>query len=203
MGRSSTARERLLDAACELMLSRGYGSIGVAEICARADVRKGSFYHFFESKQALTIAVVDAHWQAQRSAWTAVLREPVPALDRLERLFREQVEGQRRTKLTAGAVHGCLLANLALELSQQDSPVQERLEEIFAEQVDLVRAALDDAAHEGAIPPPRPSTARSLVAQLEGLVLFAKLSNDPEILNDLWEQARLLLGVADDLSPTA
>ncbi|HCU50381.1 MAG TPA: TetR family transcriptional regulator, partial [Micromonosporaceae bacterium] len=48
MGRSSTARERILAAACELMLSRGYGSIGVAEICARADVKKGSFYHFFE-----------------------------------------------------------------------------------------------------------------------------------------------------------
>ena len=35
-----------MDAACELMHNRGYGSIGVAEICARADVRKGSFYHF-------------------------------------------------------------------------------------------------------------------------------------------------------------
>ncbi|GIH94268.1 TetR family transcriptional regulator [Planobispora siamensis] len=184
------------------MLSRGYGSIGVAEICTRAEVRKGSFYYFFESKQALTIAVVDAHWQAQRSAWTAVLNEPAPALDRLERLFREQAEGQRRTKLTAGAVHGCLLANLALELSRHDSPVQERLQEIFAEQIALVQAALDDAAEEGAIPPPRPGTARSLVAQLEGLVLFAKLGNDPEVLDDLWEQARLLLGTAGSLSST-
>lgn len=175
----------------------------MAEICARADVRKGSFYHFFESKQALTIAVVDAHWRAQRSAWTAVLQEPVPALDRLERLFHEQAEGQRRAKLSAGAVHGCLLANLALELSQQDSLVRERLEEIFTEQIGLVQAALDDAANEGVIPPPRPGTARSLVAQLEGLVLFAKLSNDPGILDGLWEQVRLLLGAADALARTA
>ncbi|GAA3446543.1 TetR family transcriptional regulator [Planomonospora venezuelensis] len=178
------------------MLGRGYGSIGVAEICARADVRKGSFYHFFESKQALTVAVVDAHWQAQRTAWTAVLDAPAPALDRLERLLREQAEGQRRAKLDGGAVHGCLLANLALELSRQDGPVQERLEEIFAEQIGLVQAVLDDAAREGAIPAPRQGTARSLVAQLEGMVLFAKLGNDPEILDDLWEQARLLLGMA-------
>ncbi|MBG0830233.1 TetR/AcrR family transcriptional regulator [Planomonospora sp. ID67723] len=196
MGRSSTARERLLESACELMLSRGYGSIGVAEICSRADVRKGSFYHFFESKQALTIAVVDAHWQTQRAAWTAILGDPAPPLERLERLFREQAEGQRRAKLSGGAVHGCLLANLALELSQQDDPVQERLGEIFAEQIALVQAVLDQAAGEGAIPAPRPGTARSLVAQLEGLVLFAKLGNDPAILDDLWEQAELLLGAS-------
>ncbi|MFD6676979.1 TetR/AcrR family transcriptional regulator [Rhodococcus zopfii] len=46
MGRFSDARERLLAASGDLMHQLGYAAIGVAEICARAGVRKGSFYHF-------------------------------------------------------------------------------------------------------------------------------------------------------------
>ncbi len=195
MGRPSTARERLLDSACELMHSRGYGSIGVAEICARADVRKGSFYHFFESKQALTIEVVDEHWRRQRADWGAVLGSPDPALARLENLFGMQARTQRLAKESGGTVNGCLLANLALELSTQDRAVQTRLEEIFNEQIDLIHATLGDAVTEGAIPEADRATARALVAQLEGMVLFAKLGNDPAVLDDLWSQAKLLLNV--------
>lgn len=197
MGRPSTARERLLDSACELMHSRGYGSIGVAEICARADVRKGSFYHFFESKQALTIEVINTHWHAQRAAWIAVLDATGPALARLEELFREQMAGQRQAKETGGVVNGCLLANLALELSTQDRAVQTRLEEIFDEQIDLIHLVMEEAEAQGAIPSANRSTARAVVAQLEGMVLFAKLANDPELLDDLWTQTRLLLRVPE------
>ncbi len=35
----------------------------MSEICEAADVRKGSFYHFFASKQELAVAVIDRHWR--------------------------------------------------------------------------------------------------------------------------------------------
>ncbi|MFC4608775.1 TetR/AcrR family transcriptional regulator [Streptomyces maoxianensis] len=195
MGRTSTARERLLDAACGLILSRGYGMIGVAEICARADVKKGSFYHFFESKQALTVEAINAHWAAQRASWVAILRGDGPAEDRLERLFLDQASAQRAAKTEEGAVNGCLFGNLALELSTQDAIVQARLTEIFDEQIDLVHAALTDAAAQGTIPAPAATrtTARAVLAQLEGMVMFAKLANDPSVLDGLWAQTSRLL----------
>ncbi|NUK54328.1 TetR/AcrR family transcriptional regulator [Streptomyces lunaelactis] len=195
MGRTSTARERLLDAACGLMLSRGYGTIGVAEICARADVRKGSFYHFFESKQALTIETINAHWAAQRPGWVATLRSDGSAEDQLERLFLDQAAAQRTAKTEGGAVNGCLFGNLALELSTQDAVVQTRLTEIFDEQIALVHATLADAAEQGTIPAPAATrdTARAVLAQLEGMVMFAKLANDPSVLDGLWAQTSRLL----------
>ncbi|WKX69279.1 TetR/AcrR family transcriptional regulator [Streptomyces sp. XD-27] len=195
MGRTSTARERLLDAACSLMLSRGYGAIGVAEICARADVKKGSFYHFFASKQALTIEAINAHWAAQRPGWVATLDGDGPAEDRLERLFLDQAAAQRTAKAEGGAVNGCLFGNLALELSTQDAVVQTRLAEIFDEQIALVHAALTDAAEQGTIPAPAATrtTARAVLAQLEGMVMFAKLTNDPSVLDGLWAQTSRLL----------
>lgn len=196
MGRSSTARERLLEAACHLMLNRGYSSIGVAEICARADVRKGSFYHFFDSKQALTIEALDVHWRGQRAAWVSVLGATAPALTRLERLARTQAAVQRQAKDETDAVNGCLFANLALELSSQDHAVQAHLQQIFDEQIQLVHATLQEAAADGTIPVDRATRtiARAVVAQSEGLVMFAKLSNNPDVLDDLWTQIQLLIG---------
>lgn len=198
MGRTSNARERLLDAACELMRTRAYGSVGVADICARADVRKGSFYHFFESKTALTLAAIDAHWRAEGTTWDLVLSAETSALTRLRRLLQSLATAQRQGKHTRGAIPGRLLINLTVELGSQDSLVRARLEEIFNEQISLVHAVLDDAVAEGSISASSSSraTARAILAHLEGLVLMAKACNDPDVLNDLWPQTLRLLRAA-------
>ncbi|MFJ8584851.1 TetR/AcrR family transcriptional regulator [Streptomyces sp. NPDC093595] len=198
MGRTSTARDRLIDATGALMRTRGYSSLGVAEICAKAEVKKGSFYHFFESKQALTVEAVNAYWNAERTCWTTELAAAGPALDRLRGLLDTMAQLQRRMKETSGTVDGCLLGNLALELSTQEPAVRARLEEIFDEQIALVAAILDAAADEGTVPRERATeaTARAVVAHIEGLVMFAKLKNDPMVLDDLWPHTLLLLGAA-------
>ncbi|WP_354638405.1 TetR/AcrR family transcriptional regulator [Kitasatospora camelliae] len=197
MGRTSTARERLLDSACELLHTRGYTAVGVAEICARAEVKKGSFYHFFASKQVLTLAAVDAYWEDQRTAWTATLTDPADApLDRLRKLLAAQVEAQRLAKIEGGAVNGCLLGNLALELSGHEPEIQRRLAEIFDEQTTLVAAVLAEAAATGRIPAARAAhgAARAVIAQLEGAVLLAKLADDPAALDGLWPTVEALIG---------
>lgn len=195
MGRTSTARDRLLDSACELMHTRGYAAIGVAEICARADVRKGSFYHFFESKQALTVEVVDTHWQAQRVVWRERLTGPQPALERLQRLIGWLVEAQREAWQVSGRVDGCLLGNLAVELSNQETVVQQRLTAAFDEQTELVHTALTDGAEDGSVAPAYAdwATARAVVAHIEGAVLLAKLAGDLKPLDELWPHVRRLV----------
>jgi TetR/AcrR family transcriptional regulator, transcriptional repressor for nem operon len=197
MGRTSTARERLLDATCRLIRTRSFGSVGVAEICAEAGVRKGSFYYFFESKQALTLEAVNAHWAGQRSIWVATLTGARPPMQRIRRLLELTAAGHRDVRKSDGVVHGCALANLALELSNQDLVVQSRLREIFDDQVELIHGALQEAAGDGSIGPAGSSraTARAIVAQIEGMVLFAKLGNNPDVLADLWGQTQMLVGV--------
>jgi TetR/AcrR family transcriptional regulator, transcriptional repressor for nem operon len=197
MGRTSTARDRLLDSACALMHTRGYAAIGVAEICARAEVRKGSFYHFFESKQSLTVEVVDTHWQAQRATWRERLTGPEPAVERLQRLVAWLVETQREAWQVSGRVDGCLLGNLAVELSNQETVVQQRLTAAFDEQAELVHTALTDGAQDGSVAPgyADQATARAVVAQIEGAVLLAKLAGDVRSLDDLWPHIRRLVAV--------
>jgi len=196
MGRTSNAREQLIEATHTLMRRRGYGAIGVAQICAVAEVRKGSFYHFFASKEALTVAALREAWAAERRSWRALVDSTIPAVDRLEALVGSQVSAQCEAKKGSGSVVGCLYGNLALEIGPDDDPVRACLAEIFEDQVAIIHDVLKAGVADGSINDARAGreTARALLAQLEGMVMFAKLHDDPAILKGVWTQVLVLLG---------
>jgi TetR/AcrR family transcriptional regulator, transcriptional repressor for nem operon len=195
VGRTSDARERILSAARSLIEVRGYSALGVAEICKMADVPKGSFYYFFESKEALTLSVIDEHWTAQERSWTRILTSDAAPLQRLRQLFEETEVGQRAGQHSCGTVSGCLFGNLTLEMSNHTEAIRVRLQEIFDAQVKMVDSVIKEALlrNEVTVTDTR-EAARSVVAQLEGQVLFAKLYNDTDRLGPLWANCLALLG---------
>ncbi|GAA2832299.1 TetR/AcrR family transcriptional regulator [Nonomuraea rubra] len=195
MGRTSDAREKILDAARTLIELRGYSALGVAEICKAAGVPKGSFYYFFASKEALALAVIDEHWAAQERDWKRILSGQAPPLQRLRRLFEATEATMRTGQRSCGSVAGCLFGNLTLELSNQTEAIRVRLQEIFDVQVEMIEAVIAEAvAREEAGVSDTRQAARSVVAQLEGQVLFAKLYNDPQRMGALWAGCLALLG---------
>jgi TetR/AcrR family transcriptional repressor of nem operon len=198
VGRTSNAGEKILAAGRSLFEARGYSALGVAEICRAAGVPKGSFYYFYESKEALALAVVDEHWAEQRREWTRVLsdeRGDAEPLERLRRLFEETEAGLRAGQQGCGTVLGCLFGNLSLEMSNRTEAVRARLQEIFDAQVEMVGAVVTEARDRGdvAVTDTR-EAARSVVAQLEGQVMFAKLYNNAGRLSPLWANCLALLG---------
>src|SRR2546423_4144499 len=80
MGRVSTARARLVQGTIDLIWTESYGSVTVDAICERARVKKGSFYHFFRSKDELVIAALDAHWEARKPTLDNLFAPPRPPL---------------------------------------------------------------------------------------------------------------------------
>lgn len=196
MGRTSDAKERILSAAHSLIEVRGYSALGVAEICKMADVPKGSFYYFFESKEALTLSVIDEHWAAQERTWTRILTSDAAPLQRLRQLFEETEAGQRAGQQSCGTVSGCLFGNLTLEMSNHTEAIRTRLQEIFDAQVKMVASVITEALlrNEVTVTDTR-EAARSVVAQLEGQVLLAKLYNSTDRLGPLWANCLALLGV--------
>ena len=73
--RSEKTRARLLDAAQKQFAAKGYEAASVDDICAAADVSKGAFYHHFESKQGLFLALLNG-WLQQIDRGIAALRKP-------------------------------------------------------------------------------------------------------------------------------
>ncbi|MEU5564399.1 TetR/AcrR family transcriptional regulator [Micromonospora musae] len=197
MGRTSDARNKILEAAATLIEQRGYSALGVAEICSTAGVPKGSFYYFFESKQALALTVIDEHWATQRRQWVELLSSDRDPLRRLRDLFEATEEVQRAGQQKAGLVTGCLFGNLALELSTQAEEIRNRLQEIFDAQIDLIEQVVVEAKERGqaAAAVDARDAARSIVAQIEGRALLAKLLNDPAQLEALWRNCLDLLQV--------
>jgi TetR/AcrR family transcriptional repressor of nem operon len=195
MGRTSDARQKILAAAQQLIELRGYSALGVAEICKAAGVPKGSFYYFFESKEALALAVIDEHWSIQLRDWTTILRGDAEPLQRLRQLFEATIATQRAGQQNCGTVAGCMFGNLTLELSNQTEPIRAHLQTIFEAQVDMVRSVIDEARERGEVAVPDTDlAARSVVAQLEGQVMFAKLYNNTHHLDILWANCLALLG---------
>ncbi|MFI5633702.1 TetR/AcrR family transcriptional regulator [Streptomyces sp. NPDC051664] len=195
MGRTSDAKEKIVSAAQSLIELRGYSALGVAEICKAAGVPKGSFYYFFESKEALALAVIDEHWAGQKRDWTGILSSDAEPLDRLRQLFEVTEAGQRAGQQSCGTVSGCLFGNLTLEMSNQTEAIRTRLQEIFDAQVEMVDSVITEALErdEVTVTDTR-EAARSVVAQLEGQVLFAKLYNNTHRLSPLWPNCLALLG---------
>lgn len=195
MGRTSEAPRQLIDAARTLIHDRGYSAIGVAEICERADVRKGSFYYFFTSKQALAVATLRATWETERQRWIEILNDGT-AIESLEMLIREQAQVQQDRQRAMGSTVGCLYGNLALETNQSEQDLRDCLREIFDDQCGLILDTLDRAAEMKAIGAQDATMqkARAVIAQIEGAVLLAKLYDDPTLLDSLWPEVRGLLG---------
>lgn len=197
MARTSDARERLVRSAARLFLTRSYQSVGVDELCAAADVRKGSFYHFFPAKADLAKAVIDLHAAAlwshlDETAHTAPPEGPAAAAARLHEVADAVGEIQAGFQARFGSVVGCPFGNLAAELATTDDGLREHLAAVFAEWERRLGVICRQAAEQGAL---RAGTdpgklARILVAQFQGMILLAKTgrsaaSEIPEALHQV------------------
>ena len=196
MGRTSDARERLIQSTIELIHSRSYAAVGVSELCERAGVKKGSFYHFFASKRDLTLAALDElASRYSRDLYEPAFAEDLPPLDRIQRLFELLYEYHASLTAKAGRMEGCHFGNLAMELSTQDEEIREKVKGIFEVGVSLFEQTLQEAVARGDLPEIDTTiAAHALLAYLEGVILLAKTWNDPGMVRRLAQGAVQLVG---------
>lgn len=187
MTQEQDTRQRIVSSARDLIYRRSYADVGVAEICARAAVKKGSFYHFFPSKQDLSLAVIDAlRTGLEDQVLIPAFARDLPPLHRLERFIATLYEFQRDTAASNGHLLGCPFGNLALELATRDEVIRHKLVSVFAGIQARFEQALNEAQTAGEIDGVDiPATAAAMLAYLEGILLLAKTANDPEVIRRL------------------
>ncbi len=196
MGRTSTAKQRILDSAQTLIYARSYADVGVQEICDHAGVKKGSFYHFFPSKRDLTLAVLDHMWVAfQQNLFEPNLSSQYSPLQRLQKFIDQLIAMQVELKSKSCRMQGCPFGNLALELSTKDELIRQRIDQVFEEIQAIFKEVLQEAMDKGEIPVKLPATelAQILFASLEGMILLAKTHNDPDKIRQMSQSLIQLL----------
>jgi TetR/AcrR family transcriptional repressor of nem operon len=174
-----------MDAARSLIWENSYGATSVDAICLRAGVRKGSFYHFFESKSTLATESLEADWQAKRAILDEMFSPQVPPLERLGNYFDYVFERQAAAHAQCGCVLGCPLLSLGCEVSTQDPVIRTKIQEIIGRQLKYFETAVRDAHGEGSIVALNaPAKARSIYALLQGSLTQARILDDLEIVRD-------------------
>src|SRR5437764_9811358 len=128
MSKALPTRDRLIESARYLFWERGFAGTSMADLLAHAGVNSGSFYHFFESKEALLRAVLDGYLHGLRPMVVdpafAKTEEPVG------RIFAI-LEGYRGRILQTECRYGCPLGRLALEIDPENRPAHKLIAENF------------------------------------------------------------------------
>jgi TetR/AcrR family transcriptional regulator, transcriptional repressor for nem operon len=195
MPRRSDVKERLMNAAMDLIWENSYGATSVDAICAKADARKGSFYHFFESKSELAVKALEADWQRKKARMDEIFSASVPPLERLRRYFAHVCEGQTKAHGECGSVLGCPYCSLGCEIGTQDRAIGEQVKKILQRNARYFESAIRDAHGEGLIAAPdAKSKAQMLVAFFQGSLAQARIENDVGRLRGLAAGALQLLG---------
>jgi len=141
-------RDRLVEAARYLFWEKGYATTGLAELLARAEANSGSFYHFFESKDALLRIVLQTYLDLLEPQVLRPIEEAVA--DPVARVLA-LLGGYRQRLLDTDCRYGCPIGRLALELDPENEPARELLAANFdawkrAVEAHLRAAGVRDAA---------------------------------------------------------
>ncbi|MEY2487495.1 MAG: TetR/AcrR family transcriptional regulator, transcriptional repressor for nem operon [Verrucomicrobiota bacterium] len=196
MPRVSDMKERLTDAAMELIWENSYGATSVDAICERAGAKKGSFYYFFKSKSQLTAATLEADWNKRKADMDRMFSSTIPPLERFDRYFDYVHDRLAELQKTCGSILGCPLLTIGSEVGTQDQVVRDTVDRILDSKVKYFESAIRDAHAQGLIEAPDPEAkAKMLFACYHGTLTQARIQNDVGLLRDFKDVAKDVLGV--------
>ena len=183
---AADTRERILRAGAEVVAAKGFNGCGLTEILKLAGVPKGSFYHYFASKEEFGVALIerarDEHFDWARGILGDRRQSPV---QRLRTLFRTSYE----ECMEQGSAHECLIPKLALETSQLSDPVHAAVKCAYQQWSALLAQVVREAQAAGEIPraqdPDR--LANVLVMLWEGATIRMEIERSPRPLDDFLE----------------
>ncbi|WP_018149764.1 TetR/AcrR family transcriptional regulator [Leeia oryzae] len=183
-------REHLLATAERIILGKGFAAVGLAEILQTAGVPKGSFYHYFKSKEGFGVDLLERYFEQYD--------------ERLKQLFVgcEGTARERLLKYFAGWLNNhacsapiCLAVKLAAEVSDLSEPMREALSEGMDVVMKRLSVTILDGQADGSLSLALDAekTARSLYSLWVGATLLYKVQQTLAPLEFAMQQTEMLL----------
>jgi TetR/AcrR family transcriptional repressor of nem operon len=140
--RQADTRHRIVEAARFLFWEKGYAATGLAELLARAGANSGSFYHFFDSKDAVLRTVLETYRDLlDPMVVRPAFRTHTRPIDRIFALL----DGYRQRLVSTDCRYGCPIGRLALELDPENAPAHALIAQNFTAWRQAVAACIRDA----------------------------------------------------------
>lgn len=184
----SKRRNAILDAAARVINERGYSHTSVEDLIQATGLSgKSHFYHYFPSKEALGMAVIDRQFERFTERGLAILSEPmIEPIDRLTLFIDTLVSLQRDRDGGSGSPFG----NLAGELADAHEGFRQRLDQVFerwTEQLDALLREVGGQLREGV---DTVRLARFIIASLEGGMLMTRVTRDVGAMEGIGEDLK-------------
>ncbi len=185
-------REALIRCGMELLTEQGFINTGLDQILKKVNVPKGSFYHYFENKEAFGYVVLENYSEYFiHKLDKHLLHSDLPALERLQHFMQEAIEGVERFDFK----RGCLVGNLTQEFGCSHEFFKQKLEVVFKEWKLRIANCLELAKTEGSL---SSSADCEKLADFfwigwEGAVMHSKLNQNKQAMELFTEQFFKLL----------
>ena len=182
----SATRDRILVAAVDVFARKGYHGAGVEDIVAASGTSKGAFYHYFASKQAIFLTLMDN--------LAEVVEQGVEAAISAEQGAMAKVEAALRVVVETAAEQRDLAKILLVEAVGLGPEFEEKRLEIHRRFAHVIQRHLDRAVAEGDIPPQDTAlVARAWFGALNEIISQWLLSGSEDLTARLPELRTLLL----------
>jgi TetR/AcrR family transcriptional repressor of nem operon len=205
LNESTCAKDQILDCGERLIANKGFVGVGLAEILSTAGVPKGSFYHYFGSKERfgeeMLVRYLD-RYVAQLDVLLGASGSPNTARVRLMRYWSYWNVAQCSSATEACGESGggtkCLIVKLSAEVADISEAMRLTLRHGTDRVVQRLAQCLDEARGDGSVPTAldAQATALTLYELWLGASLLAKLRRDGSPFEHALRSTELLLGRA-------
>lgn len=172
---AKSTRQVILDTAQVIVGRKGFSAVGLNEILQAAEVPKGSFYHYFNSKDAFGVVLLDSYFDHYVNGMQQLFNQPgLSGFAKLMRYWHSWVDNQTGCTDTGK----CLAVKLGAEVSDLSEPMRLALQRGTARTIELLAQALQHGIEDGSLQAqPHPeSLARRLYALWLGTSVMSKIT---------------------------
>jgi len=133
-------RENLLEVGQELFLSSSFNNVGLNDILKKSGVPKGSFYHYFDSKEDFGLQVLEQYHRQNADALAQLLEdESLSPYLQLKTFYQDTIDHFDEI----GYCQGCLMANLSQEVADVNENLRCKISQLSKQIVDQVGSCVE------------------------------------------------------------
>ncbi|PSU89397.1 TetR/AcrR family transcriptional regulator [Photobacterium kishitanii] len=178
--KTNDTRQHILNIGYQLVVAKGFTNVGLSELLKTAAVPKGSFYHYFKSKEQFGEALIEDYFEYYlEHVATILIQGTGSGFERLTDYFSRWLEIDDGTC----NANKCVVVKLSAEVSDLSEPMREALRNGAYSIVNLIALCIEDGIKDGSITVKDSQlTAQTLYQLWLGASLFYKLSQDLNVL---------------------
>ena len=190
----SNTKEHLLMTGYTLIAQKGFTAVGIKQILDTAGVPKGSFYHYFASKEAFGEAIIEHYFTKYKSRLDIIGAQDVSAQQKLYDYFQNWYDTQKNN-----CDHEkCLVVKLSAEVADMSEPMRKVLHAGYLQTITWLATQIKAGWEDNSVPHPANVAAESMAKRWYfawlGASLVAKISQTDTPLAEVWQMTTTEMG---------